>query len=304
MDELIDASDNEPEPPLLPIEPVEIVPSPNFENLVPVIPLPEDEVPYEDLLGDLNAPMLDQQDLQVAYAQMFYNQPTESFYSSVKPSPEAIRQWAKHFSQGATSLPSVIIPDCWMNFFTLLLLQSPTFDWAKDFLQSPAWNLVSGPHSKSNSSVFCIPSKCPDAVLHTCFMPDPSSLVIEEIGSDTDEGPSSSKSPVRAPKTPKGKGKQPVISEAELRRSLRVKKLHKGFKTSCSKGKSCLGCEADPPTLSASVIRDLGVAFCNVDPDDLTEEKLGAKPKLAVKKNAKKAGTKKPPQPPKKGDSD
>jgi hypothetical protein len=37
MDDLTDASDNEPETALLPIEQVEIVPFPNFDNLQPLM---------------------------------------------------------------------------------------------------------------------------------------------------------------------------------------------------------------------------------------------------------------------------
>lgn len=38
MDDMKDASNNEPEPVLLPIELVEIVPFPNFDNLDPLMP--------------------------------------------------------------------------------------------------------------------------------------------------------------------------------------------------------------------------------------------------------------------------
>lgn len=38
MDDITDASDNEPEPTLLPIERVEIVLFPNFDNLEPLMP--------------------------------------------------------------------------------------------------------------------------------------------------------------------------------------------------------------------------------------------------------------------------
>lgn len=82
--------------------------------------------------------------------------------------------------------------------------------------------------------------------------------------------------------------KAPVISEADLRRSLRLKKLNNGFKSSVCKVKNCLGCSADPPTISQHVIRDLGKSFCNIDPNDLTEERLNAKPTAAKKGVVKK----------------
>jgi len=72
-------------------------------------------------------------------------------------------------------------------------------------------------------------------------------------------------------------GKQPIISDATLRRSERLHKNSKGFKNQICKTKNCLGCSSDPPTLSSSVVRDLGATFCNLDPSSLTDEKLKSK---------------------------
>jgi hypothetical protein len=55
---------------------------------------------------------------------------------------------------------------------------------------------------------------------------------------------------------------------------LRQKALHKGYKNSPCINKNCLGCSLDPPTLSPSVIKNLGATFCNIDPDNLTVDKL------------------------------
>lgn len=78
-------------------------------------------------------------------------------------------------------MPYVIIPDNWMNFFTFSLLQSPSFDWAKGFLQSSAWDFFTAA-SIGNSSVFYLPKTCPVNNLHTCS----SSVIIEEITSDSE----------------------------------------------------------------------------------------------------------------------
>lgn len=139
MDDMKDASDNEPEPVLLPIEPVEIVPFLNFDNLEPLMP---EEVQPEDLLVFLynpgNGPKnIHQENIQIGFAHILQAAVDPVFNSWAplfKPSPEAIRQWVRHFSQGSNSMPTITIPNAWMNFFIYLLLQSPSFDWAKDFL--------------------------------------------------------------------------------------------------------------------------------------------------------------------------
>jgi hypothetical protein len=109
-------------------------------------------------------------------------------------------------------------------------------------------------------------------------------------------------SSTQAKKTPRArKGKELILSESELRRSLRIKKLHKGFKVSSCKEKNCLGYTSYPPEISTSIIRDLGATFCNINLDDLSEENLNKKP-ASKKPVGKKATKKKSGQPREDGD--
>lgn len=39
-----------------------------------------------------------------------------------------------------------------------------------------------------------------------------------------------------------------------------------------------MGCSASPPTISPKIIKNLGAAFCGLDPADLTTEKLNIQP--------------------------
>ena len=70
-----------------------------------------------------------------------------------------------------------------------------------------------------------------------------------------------------------------------------MKKVNKGFKSSSCKDKNCIGCSVNPPTVSKHVIKELGKTFCNIDPDELTDEKLTSKPSKskAAKKNSRKS---------------
>jgi hypothetical protein len=86
-------------------------------------------------------------------------------------------------------------------------LWSPTFDWAKSILQSPAWDILSANN--------------------------PEELESEEI---VDAAP---KTPAKRKRVVKPK-RQP-ISEADMRRSQRLKKINKGFKSSSCKDKTVLG---------------------------------------------------------------
>jgi hypothetical protein len=75
------------------------------------------------------------------------------------------------------------------------------------------------------------------------------------------------------------KQKQSILSEVDLRRSVRLKKVHRGFKSTACKDKNCVGCSTTPPAISPSITKDLGASFCDINPDDLTEENLSKQPK-------------------------
>jgi hypothetical protein len=275
------------------VEPVQIVDFPNFDNLQPLVP---DEIQIEDLLGFINpedehyqAPF--NQNVHIGFAQ-FQQPEIDPVLTSIvshkcfHPNPEAVRLWVKFFSQKSSSLPTVSIPDAWLSFFTLLLLQSPTFDWAKNILQSTAWDILSA-NSTGNACIFSLPHSCPLVDIPVCSNFEfSSSAILEEIESEdvADDAP---KTPVKRKRVPKSKAHP--ISEADVRRSQRVKKANKGFKSSSCKDKNCVGCSANPPTVSKHVIRELGKTFCNIDPNELTDEKLTSKPSKskAAKKNSR-----------------
>lgn len=83
------------------------------------------------------------QNLHIGFARLFQPE-VDPVFSSLVPhksftaNPEAVRLWVKYFSHHSPSHLNVSVPDAWLSFFTILLLQSPTFDWAKSILQSLA----------------------------------------------------------------------------------------------------------------------------------------------------------------------
>lgn len=83
------------------------------------------------------------------------------------------------------------------------------------------------------------------------------------------------------------------IVDSTLRRNGRRKDVDKGFKASACSIKGCIGCQMKPPTLPPSIIRNLGSAFCKVDPALMTEEALGQKG-IKKKKSAPSPSGKKP----------
>jgi hypothetical protein len=140
MDDLTD-SDNEviaPQAQLI-IPPVEFMPFPDFNNLQPMIP---EEDQLEVLLGWVQPAVADDppqnhnKNIQLGFVQLHEPtfDPAWMQHLSTRPCHEAVRLWVKHFSNPLANSFSVLIPNQWMNFFSFLLLQSPTFDWASSFL--------------------------------------------------------------------------------------------------------------------------------------------------------------------------
>lgn len=197
-----------------------------------------------------------------------------------------------------------------MDFFSLLLLKPGTFEWAKDFLTSISWAALTN-LSNGNSYSFSLPKSSSSVVISDYSCTDPPvphcvDLEDDELNGDkeiTEEAPGlqdkedrlmgkqpmgtnlNAQEAVTPPPSvnplvlvPRAKrGKQPIISDATLRRSERLHNNTKGFKSPTCKNKNCLGCSSNPPTLSSSVVRDLGASFCNLDPASLTEENLNSK---------------------------
>ncbi|CAN6172244.1 unnamed protein product [Urochloa humidicola] len=78
-----------------------------------------------------------------------------------------------------------------------------------------------------------------------------------------------------------------------LRRSYRKKAQNKGYKGACQDRK-CLACDADPPTLSPSLIRNLGADFCKIDAGKISDAQLLKKRKVAAPGDKKPATKAKP----------
>lgn len=95
--------------------------------------------------------------------------------------------------------------------------------------------------------------------------------------------------------------RQPPMVETEVRHSDRLKDQNNGYKRNRYPHKDCFACSGAPPTLSSSVIKNLGTKFCSTKPEALSKEALQKKEKKKAvikkptgKQAAKKEGKKSP----------
>jgi hypothetical protein len=72
-----------------------------------------------------------------------------------KQNPDAIRLWARFLSP-SPGASSVRVPRMWADFFTALLLNPGSYEWAKNLLQSQAWEFFQ--KTSCESVPFCLPS--------------------------------------------------------------------------------------------------------------------------------------------------
>ncbi|CAN6193535.1 unnamed protein product [Urochloa humidicola] len=255
---------------------------------------------------------------------------------------EASRAWAKHFAP-VLGAPFVSIPKQWADFFTAMLMNPGSFEWAKSFLSSSALEAL----HKTNQQVvhFALPEKCPNkevpeelahlpseaSIMHRLspfssptaqvkglgpFEEDPifsvqfkatdtetKGLAVSPKSRSPDKGKEVLSSPSTPPTSislsntvPAGPWSKAFLAQAiatksraaivdtEVRRSIRKKEHHKGYKhnmATCDK-QNCLGCVKGPPILSPSVIKNLGESFCKIESDKLTEKALTKKRKVAA----------------------
>ncbi|CAL4984567.1 unnamed protein product [Urochloa decumbens] len=83
-----------------------------------------------------------------------------------------------------------------------------------------------------------------------------------------------------------------LVEDDTVRRSERVKNRNKGFKSSACADKNCLACSVKPPTFSPSLIKNLGVTFCNMPSQEVSAATLQSKKKTTKKVIKKPTGDK------------
>ncbi|KAF8690609.1 hypothetical protein HU200_040979 [Digitaria exilis] len=328
VEDLIQDDDNVVMPPPEPEDVIYATSESSESNgLPPMIP---DDVPEDYLLGDAQAlvadPNEEQPDLghdnnlmQLEFVQMVEPEmdpvfstlaaaSSNSIYSGTQSSslpPDLFCLWSQNFAPGLGA-ESINVPPEWAAFITASLLNPSSFEWAKRFLNSPAWAFFSQP--QTNDFAFALPSKCPatQSVSFLVEAGESSSALAEEIimlevqnenpTIEDDSAPHSPDSNTKgclknvSPSTgPWSKsllisaGKLKLSEEdPSIRRSCRQRKHNKGFKGVTYKDKSCIACDAKPPTISPSIIKNLGTTFCKLDPEQLADPILLRKKKLAA----------------------
>lgn len=173
-------------------------------------------------------------------------------------------------------------------FITKTLLTPTHFSWAKELLHSKAWQSFQQ-QSPALVLPFLLPNACPvKEVLECSFLQEityPTDDDEEEQEADTAIGTpqkqatvlqGSSQSTSAMHKQRKRQRKIPMV-DSDCRRSDRIKDLSKEFKRSSCPHKECFACAGTPPTVSPSIIKDLGSKCCNIGPEGLSEAALSTK---------------------------
>ena len=191
--------------------------------------------------------------------------------------------WAKFFAPGPNKVPQFLIPSDWANYFTALLMSLGHFSRVKQFMQS---NALLGSIDNGQKIGFTLPASCPVKTFPSCTVKayvaddealESASIVIESLATymfvDLNEAP-----PVDEEGRVRNKKKGVVLVETDVR-SPRIKVSKKGFKDPICKDKSCLGCNAKPPSLSTKAIRSISSTLCDLDASQVTDAALSKKKK-------------------------
>ena len=161
-------------------------------------------------------------------------------------------------------------------FFTKLLLSPTHFNWASNFVQSKAWDLF---NCKYGSILFSIPNDCPTNPQIFCqkssaplTQDKKGKAVLEDLTPPPTPLSSKIETPGECSSVPKKKKvkQAEILVDSAVLRSLRVKKANRGFKASPCAGKNCLSCDSEPPVLSPTLIKNLGVEFCKIEEKKLS----------------------------------
>ncbi|KAG2621112.1 hypothetical protein PVAP13_3NG178000 [Panicum virgatum] len=241
--------------------------------------------------------------LQVGFVELF-EPPVDPIFSSSasmpKMHPDLVRLWANFFS--AYSGNPVQVPLQWSEFITALLASPVTFSWTKQLLQSEAWKLFN--QSPSNLT-FSLPETYPKIQLSKCQEKLTLPVIPDELDSSPSQGSALDSCLAKASKggsspcTPEELVKKKVSSSPGPWAKTFLQKADKEKieefledplkrrNPQCS-SKGCLGCKTIPPSLSPSVIKNLGSSFCKLDEQDLSVAALQKKKKPSAPAQGKK----------------
>jgi hypothetical protein len=134
-----------------------------------------DEIQEHDLM-DLENQELEQenfgnpdQQMQLGFVEISKPEADPVFFSRSKQKvadglPATIyKSWAQHFAPGPGS-PAIKVPAFWAPFFTAMLMNPGSIEWANSFLSSDVVNLLAqsaGPSSGEATLNYSLPSACP-----------------------------------------------------------------------------------------------------------------------------------------------
>ncbi|TVU11173.1 hypothetical protein EJB05_44742, partial [Eragrostis curvula] len=177
--------------------------------------------------------------------------------------------------------------------------------WVPKVNADSAWDIIKSGCPPGLTLNYTMPHSCPLSNGLLCN----SKEITQFISDDMNE-------PKTPPICPRGKGissmsrkiisckkliSTPPVVTSDVRRSERLKKKSKGFKTNSCTDRRCVTCTAEPPNLTPSIIRNLGETFCKIKPVALSETALTKTSKIKSvigdgKEKAKKAGQIKTPK--------
>jgi hypothetical protein len=208
--------------------------------------------------------------LNVGLVRVIYNPPVfgPSNPITLKAQPiklcaDLYRLWAKNFSPVGNPDFVVQVPKDWAPFFLNMLSSPNHFDWAKTFLASFSWKVLTKHCTSEESLPFALPKSCPDG---------------DHIVCEIQESASKQPEPEHEIRENRSQDSSP-LSESAYRRSLRIKSRNGGFRSNSCTSKNCLACSSTPPAIPRNSLQNIGVSACNIPPEKLTEKALKSKPK-------------------------
>ncbi|KAM0930085.1 hypothetical protein ACQ4PT_001158 [Festuca glaucescens] len=227
----------------------------------------------------------------IAKMSAHYPSDRASFYFS----KEGTTAWSSHFKPDGSIVSTVTVPAQWADFFTAKLPTPEDFDWAKNLLQSRIWQILSelDAPTDADSRAFVLPRQCPSQNPPVCTL----SLASTEAtqGFLTPQAPrrltnGQAHSSTSALYLRNRKSKVPLAC-SEVRRSNRIKALHKGYKAKTCFDKNCLACAAVAPPVKKLVVKNLCAKFNISEEEDEeadTQDDLPVVPAGSKQKNTKR----------------
>ena len=173
-------------------------------------------------------------------------------------------------------MPAIHVPIVWFIYITLALSSPDSFELCNELLNSQMWHIIADKNLHDEFMCFHLPDSCPLSQAPSCQNHDKEDDELTDSAStrNLESPPVAAMLEAHTIQYRRKRREKASIVEFEVRRSCRIKGLHKGFKQTTCENIHYFTCSTVPPDMPSKIVKNISISFCKVADKESQEENL------------------------------